>query len=265
MNCYGLIGFPISHSLSPVIWQLFARQLGIDLDYQLWPVPPDQLDSALFRLVKEGIRGFNVTAPFKQAVCAQVTQLSARAVRAGAVNTVSVRPDGSTYGDNTDGIGLIRDLTQRLQFPLQEQRIALIGAGGAAAGIMPALFDAGPAAIVIYNRTPERASQLAGRFLETVSVGVPGQQTQPFDLVIHAGFAGTESVLPDIHFASGSLAYDLTYGQANTAFMNWAGRQGAAFVSDGLGMLVEQAAEAFALFEKYHPETASVLSKLTSC
>ena len=267
---YAVIGNPVGHSQSPRIHTLFARALGEDIEYGriLGRAGRFAEDVRAFR--EAGGRGLNVTAPFKLDAYAYATALTARAREAGAVNTLMF--DGErALGDNTDGAGLVRDIREQRGFTIAGKRVLLMGAGGAARGVLLPLLDERPACIVIANRTPERARALADRFAPHVGAvtlaggGYPALAGERFDLVINATSASNEGALPPVPdgaFAAGALAYDMVYGERAEPFMAWAMRQGAAHAADGLGMLVEQAAESFHLWRGVRPETASVLAVL---
>ncbi len=266
MKRYAVIGQPVAHSLSPRIHAAFAAAAGVELDYQALAIEPEQLASRVAALHAEGWSGFNVTLPHKQAVMALCGEVSDAAQRAGAVNTLS-RRDGDWRGDNTDGIGLIRDL-ERLNVALAEKRVLILGAGGAARGIIGPLLAAQPASLVVSNRNPWKPEALSETFAD---LGVLTPRTHwalkgdAFDVVINATSAGHGGIMPPMPnglFAEGSVAYDLSYGQAHRPFADWATAQGAVAVHDGLGMLVEQAAESFRLWHSVMPETAPVLAAL---
>jgi shikimate dehydrogenase len=265
---YGVIGHPISHSKSPVIHRLFAAQTAEDLSYEAFAVLPEHLEMQLRTFAKEGIRGLNVTVPHKEAVARFVDQLTDRAHLAGAVNTVIVAADGRFDGDNTDGVGLLTDLTTNLELTLKERRILVLGAGGATRGIAPALLGGGPQELHIANRTVERARQLAERFSRLGRI-VPCRfedlGAQRFDLIINetsAGLKGEAPPFPASIIQSDTVCYDLAYAMADTPFVAWAKQQGARQVHQGWGMLVEQAAEAFFIWRGVRPETKPVRAKL---
>ncbi len=264
-DLYAVFGNPIAHSKSPRIHAEFARQTGQDMDYQARLAPLDDFAGALAAFRSEGGRGANVTVPFKEQAFALADRLSDRARLAGAVNTLAFAPDG-VFGDNTDGAGLARDLTANLGLDLAGARILLMGAGGAARGVVQPLLDLKPARLVIANRTAEKAAELAGRFspanAELVGGGY-GDLTGSFDLVVNAtaaSLAGDLPPLPDGVFAPGALAYDMMYGR-DTPFLIFARERGAR-PADGLGMLVEQAAEAFYLWRGVRPHTRPVMDLL---
>ncbi len=264
---YAVIGHPIAHSLSPRIHALFAEQTRQPLLYGALDVTPAQLRSSVQAFFASGGRGLNVTIPHKQAVIALLERQSARAERAGAVNTITVEPDQRLYGDNTDGFGLVRDLTLNLRLSLQRRHILLLGAGGAARGVIGPLLAESPREIVIANRTPERARDLARWWSKSGSVRAMALEeldTSVFDLIVNATPATAAAPVPS---SLGKLApevtcYDMAYGTSESAFLRWARESGAARRHDGLGMLVEQAAESFHLWRGVRPQTAPVLAAL---
>lgn len=258
---YAVFGNPIAHSKSPLIHAQFAAQTGQDLRYEALLAPLDGFAAAVRDFVAAGGRGANVTVPFKEDAFRLATTLTPRAQAAGAVNTLSF--DGSAIrGDNTDGAGLVRDILHNLGVPLAGRRILLLGAGGAARGVVLPLLEAKPASIVIANRTAEKAASLAAAF-GVEGGGFEALAGRQFDLVVNATSAGlSDAVLPvpTFAFAPGCLAYDMLYGR-ETPFMRQA-REAGATVADGLGMLVEQAAESFWIWRGVRPETAPVIGQL---
>ncbi len=264
---YAVMGNPIAHSKSPRIHRLFAEQTGEPIAYRAILVEPGHLPEAVAAFRAEGGKGLNITVPFKRDAWELVDVRSPRAERAGAVNTISIEP-ARLVGDNTDGIGLVTDLRDNLQVPLKGRRILLMGAGGAARGVLAPLLEQAPALLVIANRTPERAVALAGEFTDLGTVqggGYDALEGLQFDLLINATAASLQGdlpPLPDGIVAEGACAYDMMYGAKPTAFMKWAEWQGAEKVSDGLGMLVEQAAESFAIWRGVRPDTGPVIRQL---
>lgn len=264
---YCVFGNPVGHSKSPAIHAAFARQTGQDMAYQAILAPLGQFTETVQAFIKAGGRGANVTVPFKEEAFHLCTRRTPRAGLAGAVNTLSFNA-GEILGDNTDGAGLIRDLTINLHSMISGRRVLLLGAGGAARGALGPLLEARPAELSIANRTAVRAEQLATHFsrLGTVAgCAYPALAGRTFDLIINATSASLGGELPPLPtgiFAPGSLAYDMMYSQADTPFMTFARQQGAAQVADGLGMLVEQAAEAFFLWRGIHPDSAPVMAQL---
>jgi shikimate dehydrogenase len=261
---YAVVGHPIAHSLSPTIHREFARQTGQDLQYRKLLAPIDGFAEVVAAFRAGGGAGLNVTVPFKEQAFALSTQKTARALTAGAVNTLKFDND-EVFGDNTDGAGLARDLTQNLGVPISGKFVLLMGAGGAARGVLAPLLQERPAALVLANRTSEKAKQLAQQFDKQITAcSYPDLEGQSFDIVINAtsaSMAGHVPELPPTVFAPGALAYDMMYG-LETAFMAWAKACNARAVADGLGMLVEQAAESFALWRGIHPDTQPVIARL---
>ncbi|MEW6562648.1 MAG: shikimate dehydrogenase [Pseudomonadota bacterium] len=262
---YAVIGHPISHSKSPLIHTLFAEQTRQNMQYRAIEAPLDGFADTIARLRAEGYQGCNITVPFKFEAFQLATERSERAQLAEAVNTLKF--DGNTaYGDNTDGAGLVRDITHNLGFDLRGKRVLLMGAGGAAYGVALPLLQAG-AHLTIANRTADKAIKLADAcapFGSTQGCGYEGLAGQTFDCVINAtstGLTGDLPPLPSGLFAPGALAYDMMYGK-ETPFMRFAKEHGAAQIADGLGMLVEQAAEAFFVWRGVRPETGHVLEQL---
>ena len=267
---YAVLGNPIAHSKSPRIHTLFAQQTRQRMVYTAIQVDPGGFKQAVGNFQASGGKGLNVTVPFKREAWELVNERSTRAQRAGAVNTVVMRADGTLFGDNTDGVGLLRDLRDNFGASIAGKRVLILGAGGAVRGVLEPLLAERPAFLLIANRTADRASALAQEFalLGPVSGsgfdGLPGQQ---FDLVINgtsASLQGDLPPLPDNLLSPGALCYDLMYSAQPTVFMKWAQQHGAARVVDGLGMLVEQAAEAFFIWRGVHPETLPVIEVLRS-
>lgn len=261
---YAVIGNPIAHSKSPEIHAAFARATGQDLEYTRILAPLDGFAASVAAFRAAGGRGLNVTLPFKGEACRLATELSDRARAVGAVNTL--RFEGTrVLGDTTDGVGLVRDIGA-MGVAIESRRVLLVGAGGASRSVIPALLEARPAALVVANRTVERANELERQFGGQVqAAGFATLPRRPFDLVINAtsaGHAGELPPLPRTLFAAGALAYDMTYGRGAEAFLALAREAGAAQVADGLGMLVEQAAESFFIWRGVRPATAPVLAML---
>ena len=263
---YAVIGNPISHSKSPQIHMMFAEQTGQDISYVAIEAPPDGFAATVERLHKDGYKGCNVTVPFKFEAYQLARKYPTHVYAAQAVNTLKL--DGDTIlGDNTDGTGLVHDIQFNLGITLNNKRVLLIGAGGAAYGVALPLRDAG-AILKIVNRTSDKAHALASSLISNKSIisGCSFDEiaNQEFDAVINATSAGltdNELPLPPTIFAPGALAYDMMYGR-ETPFMRFAREHGAAVVSDGLGMLVEQAAESFFIWRGVRPETAPVIVAL---
>ncbi len=267
MDRYGVFGNPIGHSKSPLIHRLFAAQTGQALSYEPLLAPLEDFPRFARAFFAEGL-GANVTVPFKEQAFRLADSLSARARRAGAVNTLKKLEDGSLLGDNTDGAGLVRDLTVNAGFDLRGKRILLLGAGGAVRGVLEPFLAEQPASLVIANRTVEKAEQLASEFADLGPVAASGFDwiDAPVDLIVNGTSASLAGELPPIAaslIAPGhTLCYDMMYGKEPTAFNRWAAEQGAAHTLDGLGMLVEQAAEAFQLWRGVRPDSAPVLAEL---
>jgi shikimate dehydrogenase len=268
---YAVVGNPVGHSLSPRIHTLFAEQTGQHLVYEARLGDPEDFEAQVRGWFRDGFLGLNVTVPFKERAFRMADLHTARAERAGAVNTLWVEADGRLTGDNTDGAGFMRDLGERLGFAPHGQRILILGAGGATRGLLAPLLQTAPARLVIANRTPERAhglvrsfSDLAGStFLQASGLGALPEG--PYDLLINAtaaGLAADRLALPDDLLAADAVAYDLVYGPPAEPFLAWARSRGVNRVTDGLGMLVEQAAEAFAIWRGVRPDTQAVLATL---
>lgn len=265
---HAVFGHPVAHSLSPAIHAAFGRQLGIALDYVAIDATAETFELALARFAAGGGSGANVTLPLKETAFALVNTCSERARRAGAVNTL-VRQGETWFGDNTDGAGLVRDLTGRHGLDLRGRRTLLLGAGGAARGVAPLLLDAGISALYVVNRTPARTDALADALgdperVHPRNVEAIGELGE-FDLIVNATSAGRSGALPALPRALVGMrtaAVDLSYGEAAVPFLAWARAHGARDVIDGLGMLVEQAADSFALWHGVRPETDPVFATL---
>lgn len=271
MDRYAVIGNPVAHSKSPLIHAAFARQTGQALSYEALLAPLDGFAAAVEDFRRAGGLGLNVTVPFKLEAHALATVLSERARAAGAVNTLAFRPDGAIFGDNTDGAGLVRDIAANLASPLAGRAVLLAGAGGAARGAVLPLLAQRPARLVIANRTLAKAEELIRHFAaaaggcELSASGYPALSGQRFDVVINAtsmSLGDEAPPLPPGLYAPGALAYDMMYGKGDTPFLAAARADGAARLADGLGMLVEQAAESFQLWRGLRPDTAPVLAVL---
>ncbi len=265
---YAVIGNPIAHSKSPLIHHAFAEQTGEQLEYSRLLGEPKRFAKNVADFLAAGGRGLNVTVPFKEDAWQLVDELSVRAESARAVNTIIQLDDGRLRGDNTDGMGLVRDLQENQHLKLADSRILLLGAGGASRGVLRPLLEANPKQIVIANRTASKAIALASDLttLEVVAgCGLNDLAGKRFDLIINATAAGLTDQVPDIPnglLEKGGSCYDMMYGDKPTAFMRWGLGQGAAKVIDGLGMLVEQAAESFYLWRGIRPETATVMKMM---
>ncbi|WP_426209647.1 shikimate dehydrogenase [Massilia sp. TWP1-3-3] len=265
---YCVIGNPIAHSKSPAIHAAFALQTGQDMVYERCLAPLDGFAATVAALIASGCRGANVTVPFKLDAAALATTLSARAQAAWAVNTLSFT-EGAIAGDNTDGAGLVNDIVRNALFSIAGKRVLLLGAGGAARGAMLPLLGESPAQLVIANRTRATADALVQHFAGQgglLSACEFADLDGPFDLVVNATSASLSAAMPPLPatvFTSATLALDMMYGKEPTVFMDFASAHGAT-ARDGLGMLVEQAAEAFAIWRGVRPETAMVLEQMRS-
>jgi shikimate dehydrogenase len=262
------MGNPVAHSLSPRIHHAFAEQTGERIYYQALLVPPDGFEAALERFQALGGKGLNITVPFKQEAWRAATIRSGRAERAGAVNTLWFDDDGRRHGDTTDGTGLVRDL-QRHAVVLDGRRVLILGAGGAVRGVLGELLEQHPANLLIANRTPARAEELVRGFGTPSGLRATGfdhlDSAGGFDVIINAIPAGLTAELPPLPpglLAAGCCCYDMVYGSGDTPFVAWARGHGAGLALDGLGMLVEQAAESFYIWRGLRPETEPVIAML---
>jgi shikimate dehydrogenase len=300
---YGVVGNPVAHSKSPWVHARFAEQTGEQIAYDPLLAPVDGFDEAVRAFISAGGRGLNVTVPFKLEAFRFADAHSMRAAAAGAVNTLKVEPDGTVFGDNTDGIGLVNDIERNLQVPLAGKRVLLLGAGGAARGVALPLLEAGVRELVIVNRTASKAVDLASAIMALTALQVAGGETQgldadavthidgdapaiareqategpativgggselatgTFDVVINATAGSLNGELPSFDpqaLTSETLAYDMMYAAHPSVFMQLAQARGAR-AADGLGMLVEQAAESFHLWRGVRPDSSSVLAEL---
>jgi shikimate dehydrogenase len=265
---YAVFGNPVKHSKSPAIHAAFARQCKQQLQYRAVLVELNGFERAARKFFDEGGAGLNVTLPFKQEAFVFADQLSERARRAGAVNTLTRRAGGDIDGDNTDGTGLVRDIVANLGWSVQGLRVLLLGAGGAARGVLEPLLREHPKELLIANRTPDKARQLAVEFADIGPVagcGYPMLGERAFDLIINATSAGLSGEMPELPgtvLTERSCCYDMVYGPQPTAFMRWAAHHTAWAVADGLGMLVEQAAESFYIWRGVRPETRPVIRQV---
>lgn len=263
---YAVIGHPVAHSRSPQIHAEFARLTGQKIAYERIDAGPDRFTAALREFLDSGGKGLNVTLPFKEEAYALCHRHTPRAERAHSVNTIYVEQEHTLVGDNTDGVGLVTDLRRNQQVAIQNSRILILGAGGAASGILPALLGESPAVIQVANRTPQRARQLASAFRRGQNVaggGFDELRGSSFDIVINATSAGLHGELPPLPhdlLEPGAVCYDLAYAERPSLFMLWAEREGASLVLDGWGMLVEQAAESFFAWRGVRPPTATLLA-----
>lgn len=264
---YAVFGNPVAHSKSPRIHSLFAAQTNEELEYTALLSDAEEFVQDVMMFFVAGGRGCNVTVPFKQEAWELADELSDYAARAKAVNTLSVREDGLLYGANTDGIGIVRDLQQNHDIALQGKRVLLLGAGGAVRGVLQPLLEARPAGLFIANRTASKAAELVQDFaaLGQIAGGGFTDISGQFDLIINGTAASLQGDLPPLPtgcLAKNACTYDMMYGTKPTAFVLWSKEQGVAKAFDGLGMLVEQAAEAFFIWRGVRPDTASVLAQL---
>jgi len=271
---YAVVGKPIAHSKSPLIHRLFAQQTDQDLEYRAELGDSVNFEEQVSKWFALGLRGLNVTLPFKERALTLASKKTARALLAGAANTLRLDQNaGGLEADNTDGIGLMRDLQERLGFAIQDKRILVLGAGGATRGILGPLLEAGPARLVITNRTEERAITLVQAMQTAMnatalifnSQAQLAQHNEGFDLVINAtstSLSGDVPEVPDCIWASHTMAYDLAYTPSGeTSFLVFAQSHGVKNCADGLGMLVEQAAEAFYWWRGVAPDTSAVLKQ----
>jgi shikimate dehydrogenase len=265
---YALVGHPVEHSRSPLIHSLFARQTGQNMTYELLDAAPADFEVAVRGFIAAGGRGLNVTVPHKEAAFALMDELGEAASAAGAVNTISARA-GRLRGDNTDGVGFLRDVTVNLRQPIEGRSVLILGAGGAARGIVAPLLGARPRELVIANRTRERADALLAQFGGAAPLRSAGfdelDALAPFDVTINATSAGLHGDLPPFPaslIGPRSFCYDLVYSVNDTPFVAWARRHGAARAAQGWGMLVEQAAESFYIWRGVRPDTAPIRKQL---
>ncbi len=265
---YAVFGHPIKHSKSPRIHRLFAEQTGQALEYTAQDVPAEQFQRAVTTFFAEGGKGLNCTVPLKELAWSYADHKTERAQQSKAVNTLALQADGSLLGDNTDGIGLVTDLIANHGLDLSEIRILILGAGGASRGIILPLLKQAPQTLVIANRTVDKAVNLAAEFHNKGSItgcGFDDLNNRQFDLILNATSASLSGQLPPLPaglLATGGHCYDLAYGNEPTAFVRWGLENHAAKSLDGLGMLVEQAAEAFFIWRGIRPQTQPVIELL---
>lgn len=260
---YAVIGNPIEHSKSPLIHTAFARQFGHDLRYERLLAPLGGFADTVAGFRAKGGLGLNITVPFKEDAFQYATRLTHRAELAHAVNTLHFLEDGQIFGDTTDGVGLVRDIRDNQGHSLQGKRILLMGAGGAARGVIQSLLEENPLCLMVVNRTPAKAIALQENFGAIEGGGYEALEGRQFDIVINATSSSLGNELPPLPesvFTAGALAYDMMYGR-ETPFMAFARAHGAS-VADGLGMLVEQAAEAFRIWRGVFPQTRPVIQQL---
>lgn len=267
---YGVVGHPVAHSLSPFIHAMFARQTGQAMNYRLFDFEPEAFHESVAAFFAQGGRGLNITLPYKMAAVACANELTSRAQHAGAVNTLAMRKDGTLLGDNTDGVGLTQDLCVNRHLVVTRRRVLVIGAGGAARGVLAPLLGLGPEALIIANRTADRAKALAAAFAQLGNVQGVGFRYiagGPYDLIINATSASLTGEIPDVPIAvigHETFCYDMAYGKGDTPFVRWCVELGCRAAVPGWGMLVEQAAESFRLWRGVRPLTGPVLAALTA-
>ncbi len=268
MDQYSVFGNPIEHSKSPQIHGLFAKQTGESLEYTKQKVPQSEFQQAAQHFFKKGGKGLNITVPFKLDAYEYADQLTERATNAGAVNTLKLLDDGTVLGDNTDGFGMVSDITTNLGWQLADKRVLILGAGGAVRGVLQPVLDQKPQCLVVANRTASKAEDLAHAFARYGAIeacGFDELNNRQFDVVINgtsASLGGDLPPLPDRLLADNAACYDMMYGAEPTVFLRWAEQQGCTLRADGLGMLVGQAAESFYLWRGVRPETAPVIKTL---
>lgn len=265
---YAVMGNPVAHSKSPRIHATFAHQFKHQIEYTAIQVDEGGFAQAVEQFRANGGEGLNVTVPFKQEAYRLADHLSERARTAQAVNTLKCEPDGRLFGDNTDGTGLVHDLEKNLGVHLKDKRILVLGAGGAVRGVLQPLLHRHPAIIVIANRTVSKAKELAEEFAhygQLEASSFEALKGKHFDLVINGTAASLKGEIPPLPlnlFTRHALAYDMMYGEKSKPFLDWAALHGAEQVADGLGMLVEQAAESYLIWRGVRPETKPVIEKL---
>jgi shikimate dehydrogenase len=266
---YAVVGNPVAHSLSPRIHAEFARATGESLEYQAIEIASDGFVAGIADLQQQGYRGLNVTVPFKREAWELCTSMTPRASIAGAVNTLCLQANGAIHGDNTDGIGLIRDLVNNLEIEIEQRNILILGAGGAVRGVLEPLLALSPTRITLANRNIDRARDLAQDFRRLGEIRVVAYtqlNCESYHLIINATAAGLSNQIPPISAAvleQANVCYDMMYKlNSQTSFVEWSLAHGIARSHDGLGMLVEQAAEAFYLWRGLRPDTGRLLSML---
>ena len=268
INKYAVMGNPVSHSLSPRIHQIFAQQCGITIEYSTILVEKGKFGSAVAQFRADGGKGLNITVPFKLEAWQLADLRSSRAELAGAVNTLKFEENGKVFGDNTDGVGMLRDITSNLGREVADAKVLVIGAGGAVRGVLGPLLEARPSLLHIVNRTADKARDLAtvfGEFGPCTASGLDETGEASYDIIINGTAASLHGKVPDLPasiFTDETLAYDMMYGKEPTPFLVWADENGSALVSDGLGMLVEQAAESFYIWHGVRPDTRPVIQAL---
>lgn len=265
---YAVFGNPIKHTKSPLIHADFARQCEQQMQYRAVRVDVDGFAEAARGFFDKGGKGLNVTVPFKEQAHAFCDTLSDRARRAGAANTLTPGDNGEVNGDNTDGIGMVRDMVANLGWTLRDMRVLVLGAGGAVRGILEPVLGERPKSVLVVNRTASRAAQVATEFADLGDITGGGYELigdRQFDIVINGTSAGLAGEMPDLPasvLTERSCCYDLVYSAEPTVFMRWAAQHAAWAVSDGLGMLVEQAAQSFYIWRGQRPDTSALIGKL---
>lgn len=269
---FAVFGHPISHSKSPVIHQQFAKQFGLDIQYDAVDVATGEFENTVNEFARAGGKGLNITVPYKLEAWLLADTRSERAELAGAVNTLMFETDNNgelkIFGDNTDGIGLVTDIRNNYQVEIKNKKVLVLGAGGAVRGVLAPLLDCQPQVLVLANRTVSKAEALLEIFSHKGNIKTTGFNDlagQQFDLVINgtaASLKGEVPPLPETIFTKNALAYDMMYGAKPTPFMAWAKNHSAAKQVDGLGMLVEQAGESFYIWLGKRPDTGPVISRL---
>jgi shikimate dehydrogenase len=265
---YGVVGHPVAHSWSPFIHGMFAKATAQTLVYRLFDISPENFRRDVLKLFAGGVRGLNITLPHKQAAAELVNELTTRAARAQAVNTIAFFEDTTLLGDNTDGAGLTSDLERNLGIELGQKRLLILGAGGAVRGVLGPLLEREFGEVMIANRTAHRAQALAAEFADVGVIGACGfaeLRGPPYDLIINATSAGLQGdmpLLPAGIVGSATVCYDMSYARGDTPFTRWAKSLHAARATKGWGMLVEQAAESFLLWRGIRPNTQPVLEAL---
>ena len=268
MSRFAVIGNPVAHSKSPLIHRLFAAQCGLTIEYEAIQVETEDLSEFLDEFFRGGGKGLNVTLPLKEAAYKLCQRTSSRAALAAATNTLFLDADGSLSGDNTDGAGLVTDIEVNHGFSIVGKSVLLLGAGGAVRGVLGPMIEKKPAAITVLNRTLARAEQLSAEFAELMplrAMDYDSFQAQRFDLIVNGtsmSLSGEVPALGSEVLADGGCCYDMMYSSSDTAFVAWAKENGAGMALDGLGMLVEQAAESFRIWHGKCPDTAPVLARL---
>jgi shikimate dehydrogenase len=265
---YGVVGHPVEHSWSPFIHGMFAKAAAQNLVYRLFDIVPEDFRRETLRLLTGGVRGLNVTLPHKQAAAELVNELTPRAARAQAVNTIAFFEDTTLLGDNTDGVGLTSDLERNLQIDLADKRVLILGAGGAARGVIGPLLERELRLLTVANRTPYKARKIAAEFADMGQItGCTFAELEgpPYDLIVNATSASLQGVMPEVPGGlvdESTACYDMAYGRGDTPFTRWAKSLHAKTISKGWGMLVEQAAESFLLWRGIRPSTEPVRAAL---